>query len=71
LVFTLLPLLPPSSPPVPVGVDAYGNSIPGEVPRLFGGDVLEYIMATGTDIPLIVQSCTKAIERDGEWQLEL
>ena len=61
----LTPPLPPCSPPVTVGVDAYGNSIPGEVPRLFGGDVLQYIMATGSEIPLIVVSCTKAIEKEG------
>ena len=62
---SLPPSLPPCSPPVTVGVDAYGNSIPGEVPRLFGGDVLQYIMATGSEIPLIVLSCTKAIEKEG------
>ncbi len=30
-------------PPVPVGVDAQGRQIPGEVPKLFGGDIVEYI----------------------------
>lgn len=32
------------SPPVPVGMDAQGRYIPGEVPKLFGGDCLNYIM---------------------------
>ncbi len=31
-------------PPVPVGVDAQGRQIPGEVPKLFGGDIVEYIV---------------------------
>lgn len=53
-------------PPVPVGVDSRGQSIPGEVPKLFGGDVVEYIKATGCEIPLIVASCLRAIEKEGE-----
>lgn len=32
------------SPPVPVGVDAQGRAIPGEVPQLFGGEIVKYIM---------------------------
>ena len=32
------------SPPVPVGVDAQGRTIPGEVPKLFGGELVKYIM---------------------------
>ena len=39
------------SPPVPVGVDEHGQSILGEVPRLFGGDVLEYIMVGVATLP--------------------
>ena len=31
------------SPPVPVGIDAQGIYIPGGVPKLFGGDCLNYI----------------------------
>ena len=53
-------------PPVPVGVDASGQSIPGEVPKLFGGDVVEYLTATGSEIPLIVASCIRAIDKEGE-----
>ena len=29
---------------MPVGVDAQGRQIPGEVPKLFGGSIHEYIM---------------------------
>ncbi|CAI8048568.1 SLIT-ROBO Rho GTPase-activating protein 3 [Geodia barretti] len=49
-------------PPVAVGVDA---SVPGEVPKLFGGNVVEYLKATGSEIPLIVSSCMRAIEKEG------
>lgn len=47
------------SPPVPVGVDSQGRAIPGEVPRLFGGEIVKYISVSqdcilfrmaGTDI---------------------
>lgn len=58
-------LLLPHSPPVPVGVDSSGQSIPGEVPKLFGGDVVEYLKATGCEIPLIVSSCIRAIDKEG------
>lgn len=29
---------------MPVGVDAQGRAIPGEVPKLFGGEIVKYIM---------------------------
>ena len=38
------------SPPVPVGLDAQGRQIPGEVPKLFGGDIVEYIMVRPTGL---------------------
>ena len=50
---------------MPVSVDAHGQSVPGEVPTLFGGDIIQYIKATGCEIPLIVSSCIKAIEKEG------
>lgn len=53
-------------PPVAVGVDASGQSVPGEVPKLFGGNVVEYLQATGSEIPLIVASCIRAIEKEGQ-----
>ena len=53
-------------PPVPVGVDSRGQVVPGEVPKLFGGDIVEYIMATGCGIPLIVESCVRCIETEGK-----
>ena len=31
-------------PPVPVGTDAHGRALPGEVPSLFGGDIVKYIL---------------------------
>lgn len=34
------------SPPVPVGVDAQGRTIPGEVPKLFGGELVKYILVS-------------------------
>jgi SLIT-ROBO Rho GTPase activating protein len=52
-------------PPVPVGVDSSGQSVPGEVPKLFGGNVVEYLKATGSEIPLIVSSCIRAIDKEG------
>jgi hypothetical protein len=52
-------------PPVAVGVDASGQNVPGEVPKLFGGNVVEYLQATGSEIPLIVSSCMRAIEKEG------
>jgi hypothetical protein len=53
---------------VPVGVDSSGQSVPGEVPKLFGGNVVEYLKATGSEIPLIVSSCIRAIDKEGELQ---
>ncbi len=41
---TLIPPPPPPRPPVSVVVDEHGHSIPGEVPKLFGGSCLDYIM---------------------------
>lgn len=35
-----------SSPPVPVGVDSQGRAIPGEVPKLFGGEIVKYILVS-------------------------
>ena len=32
-----------------VVLDEHGHSIPGEVPKLFGGDCLEYIMVRPED----------------------
>ena len=55
-----------SSPPVPVGVDSKGQSVPGEVPQLFGGNMVEYLKATGSETPLIVSSCIRAIDKEGE-----
>lgn len=52
-------------PPVPVSVDSQGRAIPGEVPQLFGGEIVKYILATGCEIPLIVESCVRAIEAGG------
>ena len=49
-----------------MGVDSQGRTIPGEVPRLFGGEIVKYIQATGCEIPLIVQSCVNAIENCGK-----
>ena len=54
-----------SSPPVPVGVDSKGQSVPGEVPQLFGGNMVEYLKATGSETPLIVSSCIRAIDKEG------
>lgn len=34
------------SPPVPVGVDSQGRAIPGEVPKLFGGEIVKYILVS-------------------------
>lgn len=56
----------PHSPPVPVGVDTSGQVVPGEVPKLFGGNVVDYLEATGSEIPLIVASCIRAIDKEGE-----
>ena len=53
---------------MPVGVDSSGQSVPGEVPKLFGGNVVEYLKATGSEIPLIVSSCIRAIDKEGELQ---
>ena len=47
-------------------MDPSGQTVPGEVPRLFGGDVVEYLRATGSEIPLIVSSCINAIDKEGE-----
>lgn len=33
-------------PPVPVGVDSQGRAIPGEVPKLFGGEIVKYILVS-------------------------
>lgn len=57
------------SPPVPVAVDSSGLSVPGEVPKLFGGNVVEYLKATGSEIPLIVASCIRAIDKEGEQEM--
>ena len=43
--------------------------MPGEVPKLFGGHVVEYLKATGSEIPLIVASCIRAIEKEGPYSL--
>ena len=56
----------PKSPPVPVGVNSFSQIVPGEVPKLFGGNVVEYLVATGSEIPLIVSSCIRTIEKEGE-----
>ena len=41
----LAALSPPDySPPVPVAVDPQGRTIPGEVPPLFGGEIVQYIL---------------------------
>ena len=37
-------------PPVPVGMDAQGRYLPGEVPKLYGGDCLNYIMVRGMEL---------------------
>lgn len=51
---------------MPVGVDSSGKTVPGEVPKLFGGNVVDYLKATGSEIPLIVASCIRAIDKEGE-----
>ena len=66
LFFLLSLLLLLCRPPVAVGVDASGQCMPGEVPKLFGGNVVEYLKATGSEIPLIVSSCMRAIQKEGE-----
>ena len=55
---------------MPVGVDSSGQCVPGEVPKLFGGNVVEYLKATGSEIPLIVSSCVRAIDKEGELHRE-
>ena len=55
---------------MPVGVDSSGQCVPGEVPKLFGGNVVEYLKATGSEIPLIVSSCVRAIDKEGELHTE-
>ena len=48
-------------------MDPGGQNVPGEVPKLFGGHVVEYLKATGSEIPLIVASCIRAIEKEGPY----
>ncbi|KAL3852225.1 hypothetical protein ACJMK2_015896 [Sinanodonta woodiana] len=55
---------PPSLPPKPKKRRIGRNPVIGQ-PKLFGGNLEEYIEATGQEIPLIIKSCVRVINLYG------
>lgn len=64
-VFVIVSMIIEKAPPAAFASDIGPAYHLRELPKLFGGDLVNYIDVTRVDIPLIVTSCCKAIEARG------